>query len=62
MEKLPSGTVTFLFTDRPSYGLVKLNPPPGSDRPPYRADGLEGRGREITLAFHSRASKSDPTD
>jgi hypothetical protein len=33
MEKLPSGTVTFLFTDRPSYGLVKLNPPPALTAP-----------------------------
>jgi hypothetical protein len=33
MEKLPSGTVTFLFTDGPSYGLVKLNPPPALTAP-----------------------------
>ena len=57
MEKLPSGTVTFLFTDRPSYGLVKLNPPPGSDRPPYRADGLTGELDEMLAQEWTRVEK-----
>jgi hypothetical protein len=31
-----------ITTDGPAFGLVKLNPPPGSDRFPYRADALTG--------------------
>ena len=31
-----------LTTDGPAFGLVMLNPPPGSDRGPYQADALTG--------------------
>ena len=34
-----------LATDGPSFGLVRLNPPPNSDRAPYQADAL-GYGRD----------------
>ena len=30
-----------------AVGLVKLNPPPGSDRPPYRADSFTGELEEM---------------
>jgi hypothetical protein len=33
--------------DGPAFGLVKLNPPPGSDRPQYLADALTGELEEM---------------
>jgi hypothetical protein len=44
-----------IATDGPSYGLVKLNPPPGSDRPPYRADSLTGQLEAMLAEGWTRA-------
>jgi hypothetical protein len=46
-----------IATDGLSYGLVKLNPPPGSDRPPYRADSLTGELDEMLAQGWTRAEK-----
>jgi len=36
-----------ITSDGLSYGLVRLNPPPGSDRHPYQADALTGQLEEM---------------
>jgi hypothetical protein len=36
-----------LTSDGQAYGLVRLNPPPGSDRLPYQADALDGELEEM---------------
>jgi hypothetical protein len=41
--------------DGPAYGLVKLNPPRGSDRAPYRADSLTGELEALLAQGWTRA-------
>ena len=43
----------------PALGLVKLNPPPGSDRSPFRADACTGQLEKMLAEGWTVA---DPTD
>lgn len=54
-----------LATDGPSFGLVLLNPPPGSDRTPYQADALgygrDGYSTELEAMLEDGWTVADPT-
>lgn len=53
-----------LSTEGPAFGLVLLNPPPGSDRHPYQADSLEfgrdGHPTELEAMLAEGWTVADP--
>jgi hypothetical protein len=55
---------SLITTDGPSFGLVRLNPPPGSDRTSYQADALDygrdGYATELEAMLAEGWTVADP--